>query len=160
MPREVEIFDPGGGIIRYPELRGNQFLDSLNDINLFENYGLRIQTGTADLLQFPDRKDSLSNDWREENGQEYDLSLVTFKDKEVTLNCAIAADDDSQFWEYYDGFFAELTQAGWQNLYIDDHSKTYQVFYKKSGSFKKVGKRLKGVTMVFVKFQITIQVQF
>lgn len=160
MPENAEIKDPGGGIKNPSPHRNNIFQDSLNDINLFEEFGMRIQTGTADLLQFPDRKDSLSNDWREENGQEYDLSLVTFKDKEVTLNCAIAADDDTQFWGFYDSFFAELTQEGWQRMYIEDHSKTYQVFYKKSGSFKKVGKRLKGVEKVFVKFQITIQVQF
>lgn len=138
----------------------NPFMDTLNDINLFENCGLRIQTGTAELLQFPDRKETLSNDWREENGQEYDLSMVRFKDKEVNLNCAIAADNDNDFWIYYNNFFEELTQSGWQNLYIDDHSNTYQVHYLKSGNFKKSSKRLKNVPKVFVKFQITLKVKF
>ena len=142
------------------ELPGtNLFQDKLNGLNLLSEFGLIIQTGTAELLQFPERKETLSNDWAEENGKEYDLSLVKFKEKEVTLNCAIIADDDNGFWNYYNYFFQNLTQAGWQQLYIHDHTKTYEVFYKKSGSFKKVGKRLKNVPKVFVKFQITLQVK-
>lgn len=142
------------GIIESP------FKDLLNTKNLLSEYLLIIQTGTAELLQFPERKEFLTNDWREENGQEYDLALPTFKDKEVTLNCAIVADTDTQFWTAYNAFFAELTKAGWQDLYIHDHSKTYSVFYKKSGSFKKGSKRLKNVAKVLVKFQITLQVKF
>lgn len=136
------------------------FKDLLNNHNLFDDYSLVIQTGTADLLQFPDRKEILSNDWREENGGEYDLALPTFKDKEVTLNCAIVTDNDEDFWTAYNAFFAEITKAGWQNLTIDDHTKTYKVFYKKSGAFKKGSKRLKNVEKVLVKFQITLQVQY
>ncbi|MCZ2084164.1 MAG: hypothetical protein LC112_07800 [Flavobacteriales bacterium] len=142
------------GIIESP------FKDLLNTKNLLTEYLLIIQTGTAELLQFPERKEFLTNDWREENGQEYDLALPTFKDKEVTLNCAIVADDDTLFWSAYNAFFAELTKAGWQDLYIHDHSKTYSVFYKKSQSFKKASKRLKNVEKILVKFQITLQVKY
>lgn len=136
------------------------FNDTLNTKNLYSEYGLVIQTGTAELLTFPERKESLSNDWREENGGEYDLSLVRFKDKEVNLNCAILADNDDDFWDGYNSFFEELSKANWQNLYIDDHSRTYQVHYLKSSSFKKSSKRLKNVPKVFVKFVITLKVKF
>ena len=54
-----------------------------------DRFGCVLQTGTAELLSFPERKEVNTQDWREENGSEYDLQLPVFKDKEVTLNCAI-----------------------------------------------------------------------
>lgn len=134
--------------------------DKLNNRGLYEHYLLIIQSGTAALLEFPERKESLTNDWREENGEETDLSLVRFKDKEIDLQCIIIAADDAQFWDCYNRFFADLTSPGLQQLYIDDHSKTYQVYYKKSGNFKKASKRLKNVEKIAVKFQITLKVKF
>ncbi len=136
------------------------FNDTLNTKNLFTEFGLVIQTGTAELLAFPERKESLSNDWREENGGEYDLAMIRFKDKEVNLNCAILADNDDEFWDAYNSFFDELAKDGWQTLYIDDHTKDYKVHYLKTSSFKKSSKRLKNVPKVFVKFILTLKVQF
>ena len=136
------------------------FQDSLNTKNLFSQFGLFIQTGTAEFLTLPERKETISNDWREDDGSEYDLDLPKFKDKEVTLQCAIMADSDAQFWTFYDALFLELKKPGWQNLFIWDHSKTYQVFYKKCGTPKKSTKRLKNVSKVFVKFPITFQVKY
>lgn len=133
--------------------------DTLNGINLLQSFSLVIQTGTARLLEFPERKETLTNDWREENGSDYDLTNPKFKDKEVTLNCAILADNAAAFWNFYNSFWAEISKAGWQNLYIQDHDKTYQVFYRRSGSFQKLGKRLNNVPKVFVKFELTLQVK-
>lgn len=136
-----------------------KFRDALNGENLFEQYGLVIQTGTAELLEFPERKTGTENDWREIDGKEYDLGLVKFKDKEVSLVCGMMAGDDQGFWSNYNAFFAALTQSGWQELTIDDHSKTYEVFYKKTGHWEKMRKRLKEVEKVFVKFNLSLIVK-
>ncbi len=135
------------------------YLDKLNNKNLFDDYKLIIQTGTEALLEFPERKEGLSNDWREENGTEYDLDLVRFKDKEISLSCIFIADNDTDYWTRYNAFFTEITKPGYQQLFIYDHSKTYEVFYKKTSAFKKLPKRLKNVNKVFVKFTLTLQVQ-
>lgn len=135
------------------------FQDTLNGLNLFDTFNLVIQTGTAELLEFPERKEILSNDWREENGQEYDLENPTFKDKEITLSCAIATDTDAEFWTNYNALFNELKKEGFANLFIWDHGKNYDVFYKKSSSFRKATKRLKNVNKIFVKFNLTFQVK-
>ncbi|MDV4078133.1 hypothetical protein CMT44_04105 [Elizabethkingia anophelis] len=134
-------------------------LDALNGNNLLNDYNMVIQTGTEDFLLFPERKETLENDWAEENGSDYDLSLVKFKDKEVTLSCAIKAPDEGDFWPYYQAFFSEITKPGWQSLYIADQSQTYDVFYKKTANAKLPLKRLKNVEMVFFKFQITLKVK-
>jgi len=135
------------------------YKDKINGKNLLSEFGLVIQTGTEELLSFPTRKTTLTNDWREENGKEYDLTLPRFEDKEVTLQCAIVADNDTQFWAQYNAFFEEITQSGWQTLYIDDHSQNYSFFYQKTGNWKKSTKRLKNVEKVFVKFSLTIVVK-
>ncbi|AFR36545.1 hypothetical protein [Riemerella anatipestifer] len=135
------------------------FKDKLNNI-LLSNIGVVIMTGTEELLAFPERKEVMENDWAEENGGDYDLSSPKFKDKEVTLKMAILADDNVQFWQYYNTLFAELKKEGELSLYVFDHDQTYKVFYKKSGNFKKVLKRLKNVEKVFVKFDLTFKVLF
>lgn len=135
------------------------FNDTLNSKNLFTEFGLVIQTGLSELLAFPERKKSLENDWREENGKEYDLSLPKFKDKEISLKCAIMANTDVDFWAKYDALFVELSKAEWQELFIHDHTKTYNVFYKKTTGWKKKSKRLKDVEKVFVQFTLILQVQ-
>ncbi|MDY3503321.1 hypothetical protein PG657_10310, partial [Riemerella anatipestifer] len=67
-----------------------KFKDELNRI-LLSNYGVVIQTGTEELLAFPERKDVYENDWAEENGGDYILDSPRFKDKEVTLKMGILA---------------------------------------------------------------------
>ncbi|MDM1093425.1 hypothetical protein [Myroides odoratimimus] len=134
-------------------------MDTLNTKKLKETYGLIIQTGLAKLLEYPERKEPISNDWQDQHGVEYQLNKVFFKDKEVTLNCAFMADTDVIFWKNYNAFFAEITKPGYQKLFIYDHGKTYDVFYKKTGTFEHLRKRLKNVERVFVKFELTLQVK-
>lgn len=134
-------------------------MDTLNTKKLKETYGLIIQTGFAKLLEYPERKEPLSNEWQDQNGTEYHLKKVFFKDKEVTLNCAFLADTDVIFWKNYDAFFSEITKPGYQKLFIYDHGKTYEVFYKKTSNFEHLRKRLKNVERVFVKFELTLQVK-
>lgn len=135
------------------------YKDKLNNKNLLNQYGLVIQTGTESLLIFPERKTYLTNSWREKHGSERDLSMPKFEDKEVTLSCAFMADNDSDFWTNYNDFFTEITKAGWQSLYIDDHSKTYNVAYVTTNDFKKTSKRLKNVSKVFVTFKLTVIIE-
>ena len=137
-----------------------EFQDKINDKNLFKDFGLVIQTGTAELLEFPERKEPVSQDWADENGQAYDLDAPRFKDKEARLHLAFIAKSDAAFWKAYHAFFDELKKPGYQKLYIDDHSHSYNVFYKHSGAFKKGAKRLKGVDTILVKFELILQVEF
>ena len=137
-----------------------EFKDKINDRDLYKDFGLVIQTGTADLLSFPERKESLFQDWAEQDGVDYSLDQPRFKDKQARLHLAFIVQSDADFWKAYQGFFQELKKPGYQKLYIDDHSRTYEVFYKRSGAFKKGAKRLKRVNTLFVKFELTLQVKF
>lgn len=136
-----------------------EFNDKINGKKLTD-FGIIIQTGTAALLEFPERKDRLINDWAEQNGSEYDLEEPRFKDHEVTLKCALICANDVEFWQKRNAFFEELKKPGFLQLYIDDHSKIHQVFYKKSDNWVKGTKRLKNVAKVFVKFDLTLVVKY
>lgn len=133
------------------------FKDKIND-ELLSDFGTVILTGTEQLLAFPERKDTYSNDWAEANGEDYDLATPKFKDKEVSLKMGILADNDQQFWDYHRRLFAHLKREGALKLFVFDHSREYDVFYKKSSDFKKVTKRLKNVTKILVKFELTFRV--
>lgn len=133
-------------------------MDTLNTIDLKTAYGLVILTGTEKLLEYPERKEPLQTDFLDQNGTDYYLSTIFFKDKEITLNCAFMADDDTAYWVYYDAFFAAIATTGKQDLFIYDHGKTYKVHYKRTANFKKALKRLKNVDKVFVKFDLILQV--
>lgn len=133
-------------------------MDKLNNIDLKTIYGLVILSGTERLLEYPERREPLQTDFIDQNGTDYYLNTVFFKDKEVLLTCAIMADDDTDFWTYYNAFFSELTAPGSHLLYIDDHTQSYTVYYKKATNFKKSLKRLKNVPKVFVKFDLTLQI--
>ncbi len=133
--------------------------DKLNNKELKSTYGLVILTGRERLLSYPERKEPLNFDWQDQNGVDYYLSKVFFKDSEVTLQCAIMANDNVDFWVKYNAFFKEVSKPNWQQLFIDDHDMNYQVFYKSGNNFKHSLKRLKNVVKVFVKFDLTIQVK-
>lgn len=134
-------------------------MDTLNTKNLKQEFCVLILTGLSKFLEYPARKEVPSYDWAEHNGMDYMLNKVVFEDKEVTLSCAIAVDTTTEFWSSYNAFFQEITQSGWQNLYVHDHDKTYEVFYKSTSDFKLTLKRLKNVEKVFVKFNLTLQVK-
>lgn len=133
--------------------------DKLNNKDLKATYGLAILTGREKLLSYPERKEPLSFDWQDQNGQEYHLSKVFFKDTEITLQCAILANNNADFWVKYNAFFKEITKTNFQQLAIEDHDMIYQCFYKSGTNFKHSLKRLKNVSKVFVKFDLTIQVK-
>lgn len=134
------------------------FNDGLNSLSLWEEFGVVIQTGKQELLKFPARKTTFSQSWRESNGKEYDLSTPVLEDKEVTLQCAFMADTLANFWTKYDTLLFELTLPGERQLYVDDHGKTYNFFYKDSSNWVISTKKLSGVSKIFVKFNLQIVV--
>lgn len=114
----------------YPS--GQYFMDGKD---LFLVYGIIIEAGSDDLLKFPDRKDSISHDWMDENGIDIDLSRVFFEPREISLQCAILANNGTDFWNKYGAFLAMLAQPDLRRLEVTELSSSYYVFYKQCTSF-------------------------
>lgn len=65
------------------DIKNSYFLDGYS---LFQYFGVGVQSGSSDLLKFPDRKDSTTHDWQDENGIDIDLSRVFMASREATFN--------------------------------------------------------------------------
>lgn len=125
----------------------------LGGSDIKELYGLLISGGIPSLLALPERKDSLNHDWPEEPGLDIDLSNPQFKARQFTFNCAIIADDRDDFFSKYNGLFTALSVEGVIPLYINDHDRTYNVYYISQQNCTKLSKII-NTTKVGIKFDL------
>lgn len=140
------LSDPVGGGIYLP--------DSVYELDgiPFDRFGIVIEKGRDDIIKMPAIKKTLSSSYRTSNGIEYDVELVKFSSKEVTLRGCFIASDISRFWACYDAFFGALIQPGIRSLYVDYMGDEYPCYYKKSDDFEI--KDLSAYTVV--SFSITL----
>jgi len=131
----------------------------LNGADLYTTYGLILQEGKSALLTIGERKESLSFSWPEADGTEVDLSAPAFQDYNVTLKMAFLATSQADFNAKRKAFFEELTRPGSHTLTIADHATDYIVYYANSSNFRIGSKRLSGVDLVFVQFDLGLKVQ-
>lgn len=88
------------------------------------------------FMQWSDRKESLRVDRQDRNGDLIDLSEPKFESREFILTCHLKATDRADFFTKYEAFRTEFYSADTHQLYIQDHNRTYQVYYKKQANFK------------------------
>jgi hypothetical protein len=117
-------------------------------------FGVGVESGSSDLLKFPDRKDSVTHDWIDENGIDIDLSRVFLASREATFNMWLLADDENDFWTKYNLFLSYLTKPGLRRLTISEFNRDYYVFYKKMVTLSRLT-RIKDVNKVALKFSVT-----
>lgn len=134
------------------DVRTSYYIDGYS---LYATFGVVVTTGSSDLLQFAERKESTTHDWLDENGIDVDLSRVFLKSREATFQMWIIADSEADFWNKYNGFLSFLTKPGLRRLTITEHSKEYYVYYKKSAVFQRFT-RIKDVDKIACKFSLTL----
>jgi hypothetical protein len=133
------------------DIKQSYFLDGFS---LYTYFGVGVQDGSSDLLKFPDRKDSTTHDWQDENGIDIDLSRVFLASREATFNMWLLADDENDFWTKYNLFLSYLTKPGLRRLTISEFNRDYYVFYKKMVTLSRLT-RVKDVNKVALKFSVT-----
>jgi hypothetical protein len=126
----------------------------IDGYDLYIYFGIGVESGSSDLLKFPDRKDSVTHDWIDENGIDIDLSRVFLASREATLNMWLLADDENDFWTKYNLFLSYLTKPGLRRLTISEFNRDYDVFYKKMVTLSRLT-RIKDVNKVALKFSVT-----
>ena len=96
-------------------IRGQAYIDDVD----IADYGLAINTESyANLLSFPALKTPYSNDWKDEDGLEVDLSNPTLQDKTVEII----------FTQFVDGnelFFEKLKQTGYRSIFIPAFNRSW-----------------------------------
>lgn len=130
----------------------------LNNLDIFDTYGVFVRDGSKEFLSLPKRKDSLTYSWPEENGTEVDLAAPKFEDKEVTLKCGFLAATDTEFRTKRQAFIQAIAAPGWQVWRVIDHSTEYSVRYVDSSNWEKTSRRLKDVPQVIVLFDLQLVV--
>lgn len=118
------------------DLSGRWFIDG---IDLYTAFGIFIEEGSADLLKYAPKKESIEHDWKDANGREVDLSRIFFDQREVVLNMAIICTSAEDFWTKYQQFISQMIQPGLRRLTLASHGeRSYYVYYKECNNYRAV----------------------
>lgn len=121
----------------------------VSGINLKEIFGVSIKNGVNAMLALPDRKQSLSHDFPEEDGIDIDLSNPTFSARDFTFNCILEGDTVEELTSRYLGLFTLLKQEGTYSIYNDFINITINVFYQKQGNLSDIQRTSAGYAITF-----------
>lgn len=142
------------------DVSGYFFMDGMD---LWTTFGMFIEKGSADFLQYAPKKESITHDWMDSNGIDVDVSRIFFKERTVSLNCAIIAQNEADFWIKHKSFIATFTQPGLRRLMFKSHGDNqYFVYYSSCTSYTQVkaltGKEelIFGPNLVAAKFTLVI----
>lgn len=97
----------------------------------FTDYGVRVLEGTLDEIQkSPNVKTNLLRNIDTLNGALYDGEKVTYKTKDVKVNCLLRADTIADFWRNYNALLYDLARPEQRMLYVDETGYEYPCHYK------------------------------
>lgn len=114
---------------------GKYFIDGLD---LWTKFGVIVRKGSNDgFLKQPKKKESLSHDWQDSNGLDVDLTKIYFEKRDVTLNMAMVADSENDFWRKHIAFFSMLSQPGLRRLTVKELDSDFFVYYNDCTTFSK-----------------------
>lgn len=101
------------------------------DDKLLTDYGVRVLQGSlAEIDKSPDVKTSLLRNIGTQSGAIYDDARVTYKSKEVKINCLMRAATITEFWRNHDALLYDLTRSDERRLYVDARGIEYPCHYK------------------------------
>lgn len=125
--------------------------------DLWVAYNIFVEDGSDDFMKMPERKPSIEHDWGDSPGIDVDTSRASLPaSRTIPLDLAIIVQDTDEFWEKYNGFFADLMQPGKRRWVVAAHKGfSYYVVYQKSDSVKMVTK-WKNTGLLAAKFQLTL----
>ena len=126
--------------------------DYLIDGFPFTDYGCRILQGSlAEVIKTPAVKQNLLRNIASQPGAIYDGHRVTFKTKDVKLNCLMRAETLDELWRNYDALLFDLIRPDERLLEISELGQGIKCFYKCSSvtAFYPIGK-------IWLEFSLTL----
>lgn len=125
------------------------------------DYGIRVLAGSLEEIEkSPAVKPNMLRNITSQSGAIYDGgSPVTFKSKDVKINCLMRAASLTELWRNYDAFLQELIKPGLLNLYVNRTGYEYPCYYKNCSVSKfyatdKIWLEF-SLTLVFTSFRVT-----
>lgn len=105
--------------------------DYLIDGLPFTDYGCRVLQGSlAEVIKTPAVKQNLLRNIASEPGAIYDGHRVTFKTKDVKLNCLMRADTLDELWRNYDALLFDLIRPDERLLEVSELEHIFPCYYK------------------------------
>lgn len=105
--------------------------DYLIDDVPFTDYGCRILKGSlSEVMKAPAVKQNLLRNISIQSGADYDGEVVTFRSKDVKLNCLMRADSLVELWRNYDALLYDLIRPGERLLRVLELEQTFPCIYK------------------------------
>jgi hypothetical protein len=130
-------------------LTGHWLLDGLD---IYSTYRAMIaKGGYAQLLNQPQRKPSLTNNWLDQDGLEIDLVNAQYEAMDVDVPFYIIADND-EYVAYNDAFFAALMAPGERSLVVVSLMKDFAIYYKETLNYEVVRGKSKTTVQFTVRF--------
>lgn len=97
----------------------------------FTSYGVRVLKGTLDeVKKTPTVKTNLLRNISTQMGALYDGKNVTYKSKDVKINCLMRADTLDELWRNYDALLYDLTRPNERKLWVKELNKNFPFYYK------------------------------
>ena len=98
-------------------------------------YGIAILNGTVQsIMNSPETKNNLAQDYGFFDGQYYDGRTVKFKSKDVVLKCVMRAKNYEDFWQQRDNLLYDLIRPGEHVLYVNRTEEELPFYYKSCSS--------------------------
>lgn len=124
----------------------------------FTDYGVRVLEGTLDEIQkSPNVKTGLLRNISILNGAIYDGETVTYKTKDVKVNCLMRAATLDELWRNYDALLYDLVRPEQRMLFVNDMEYEYPCYYKKcsvSEFYASAGWLKFTITLCFISFRL------
>lgn len=90
----------------------------INEKNIKTDFGVYVEASEG-VLDLPKIKDFTKQDWHEYHGTLVDLDPPKLQDREITLTCWINAENQLQFIQKLNLFYAEFLKGGFKRLRIE-----------------------------------------
>lgn len=124
----------------------------------FTDYGVRVLEGTLDEVhKSPNVKTGLLRNISILNGAIYDGETVTYKTKDVKVNCLMRAATLDELWRNYDALLYDLVRPEQRMLFVNDMGYEYPCYYKKcsvSEFYASAGWLKFTITLCFISFRL------
>ena len=97
----------------------------------FTDYGVRILKGTLDeVMKIPAVKLNLLRNIGTQAGAQYDGKRVTYKSKDVKIQCLLRAATLTELWRNYDALLFDLIRPNERLLWVNDLEAEFPFCYK------------------------------
>lgn len=101
----------------------------INGVDISAEYGAYIKKGSyASMLVYPEAKDYVSEDYREEHGSRMYVDMPRVKARQFTLTFYIVG-DPSAIHTNYERFFEFLLNAKEFTMELCEHNRTHRLTY-------------------------------